>query len=128
MNESRLPDYLAHMEQAATHACSFVEGLDKNAFLEDKRTQQAIIMSLIILGEAATKVMDGYPEFAQAHAEVPWRNMRGMRNRIAHGYFDINLDVGWNTVQIALPELLEQLPSVRQDATLEKYGKSNAKS
>jgi len=52
-------------------------------------------MSLIILGEAATKVMDSHAEFAQAHAHVPWRSMRGMRNRIAHGYFDLNLDVVW---------------------------------
>ena len=42
--------------------------------------------------------------------------MRGMRNRIAHGYFDINLDVVWDTVQAALPALLRQLPAVRQDA------------
>ncbi|TBW08493.1 DUF86 domain-containing protein [Azotobacter chroococcum] len=116
MSENRLPDYLEHMQQAATDACSFVEGLAKEEFLEDKRTQQAVIMSLIIIGEAATKVMDGYAEFVQAHSEVPWRNMRGMRNRIAHGYFDINLDVVWETVQTALPELLKQLPAVRQDA------------
>jgi uncharacterized protein with HEPN domain len=85
-------------------------------FLNDKRTQQAVIMSLIIIGEAATKVMDSYAEFTQAHAEVPWRSMRGMRNRIAHGYFDINLEVVWETVQAALPELLKKLPAVRTDA------------
>lgn len=50
-------------------------------------------MSLIVLGEAATKVMERHPSFAEAHGEIPWRNMRGMRNRIAHGYFDIDLDV-----------------------------------
>ena len=116
MSENRLPDYLDHMQQAATDACSFVEGVAKDDFLADKRTQQAVIMSLIIIGEAATKVMDGYAEFTQAHAQGPWRNMRGMRNRIAHGYFDINLDVVWDTVQTALPELLKQLPAVRQDA------------
>ena len=116
MNENRLPDYLGHMQQAATDACAFVEGLDKADFLEDKRTQQAVIMSLIIIGEAVTKVMDRYAEFAQSHGQVPWRNMRGMRNRIAHGYFDINLDVVWDTVQTALPELLQQLLAVRQDA------------
>jgi len=116
MSEHRLPDYLDHMQQAATDACSFVEGLAKEDFLEDKRTQQAVIMNLIIIGEAVTKVMDGYAEFAQAHGQVPWRNMRGMRNRIAHGYFDINLDVVWETVQTALPALLKQLPAVRGDA------------
>lgn len=67
-------------------------------------------MSLIIIGEAATKVMDGYSDFARENSQVPWRSMRGMRNRIAHGYFDINLEVVWDTVQTALPELLKVLP------------------
>lgn len=116
MNENRLPDYLRHIQQAAADACSFVEGLSKDDFLIDKRTQQAVIMSLIIVGEAATKVMDRYTEFVNAHLEIPWRSMRGMRNRIAHGYFDINLDVVWDTVQTALPELLKQLPNVLSDA------------
>ena len=88
----------------------------KDDFLGDKRTQQAVIMSLIVVGEAATKVMDGYADFTQAHTEVPWRYMRGMRNRMAHGYFDINLDVVWETVQQWLPELLKQRPAVRLDA------------
>ena len=116
MKENRLSDYLDHMQQAATDACSFVNGLTKDDFLADKRTQQAVIMSIIILGEAATKAMDSYADFTQAHPEVPWRGMRGMRNRIAHGYFDINLDVVWDTVQVALPGLLKQMPAVRQNA------------
>lgn len=111
MNESRLSDYLNHIQQAASDACSFIDGLSKNDFLADKRTQNAVIMSLVIIGEAATNVMDSFPEFAGQHPEIPWRNMRGMRNRIAHGYFDINLDVVWDTVQMALPELLEHLPA-----------------
>ena len=68
-------------------------------------------MSLVIIGEAATKVMDRYPEFTAQNPQIPWRSMRGMRNRIAHGYFDINLDVVWETVQVALPELLTVLPA-----------------
>ena len=116
MSVNRLADYLDHMEQAATDACSFVEGLSKEEFLVDKRTQQAVIMSLIIIGEAATKVMDRHPQFVSEHPEVLWRNMRGMRNRIAHGYFDINLDVVWDTVETALPALLRQLSAGRHDA------------
>jgi len=57
--------------------------------------------------------MDGHPDFVGTHSQIPWRSMRGMCNRIAHGYFDINLDVVWETVQSALPELLAQLPTVR---------------
>lgn len=115
MSESRVFDYLDHIRQAAIDACAFVDGLDKNDFLDDKRTQQAVVMSLIIIGEAATKIMDRHPEFADQYPNVPWRSMRGMRNRIAHGYFDINLDVVWDTVQAALPELLKQLPDTRSD-------------
>ncbi|RAU19203.1 hypothetical protein DN062_02740 [Nitrincola tibetensis] len=116
MNVNRLDDYLEHMQQAASDACTFIEGLEKDDFHEDKRTQQAVIMSLIILGEAATKIMDTYPEFSLAHPEIPWRNMRGMRNRIAHGYFDINLDVVWDTVQMALPTLRIQLATLQDQA------------
>ncbi len=116
MNENRLPDYLEHIQQAAIDARSFMDGMAKEDFLADKRTQQAVIMSLIIIGEAATKIMDGYTAFTQAHSEVPWRSMRNMRNRMAHGYFDINLDIVWDTVQEWLPELLKQLPSVLQDS------------
>jgi uncharacterized protein with HEPN domain len=113
MTENRLPDYLDHIQQAAADACSFVEGLSKDDFLADKRTQQAVIMSLIIIGEAASKVMDRYAAFSDQHSNVPWRSMRGMRNHIAHGYFDINLDVVWETVQTALPDLIACLSAVR---------------
>lgn len=71
-------------------------------------------MCLVVIGEAVSKVMIEYADFAQAHPQVPWRSMRGMRNRIAHGYFDINLEVVWDTVQTALPDLLQQLPAVRR--------------
>ena len=67
MSQNRLPDYLDHIQQAATDACSFVDGMTRDDFLNDKRTQQAVIMSLIVVGEAATKIMDGYPDFIQAY-------------------------------------------------------------
>jgi uncharacterized protein with HEPN domain len=121
MSVNRLPDYLDHIKQAATDACSFVQGMGKDEFLADKRTQQAIIMNFIIIGEAATKVMEGHAEFTQANSEVPWRSMRNMRNRMAHGYFDINLDVVWETVQEWLPTLLKQLPAVRRVADDEEH-------
>lgn len=108
----RLPDYLDHMRQAIADAQSFTEGMAQPDFMQDKRTQQAVVMSLIVLGEAATKVMDQYPAFAEHNKHIPWRSMRGMRNRIAHGYFDINLEVVWDTVQTALPALEAQLEAL----------------
>jgi len=116
MSGRRAADYLDHMRQAAMDACDFVQGLSKQDFLDDKRTQQAVVMSLVIIGEAATKLMDSHADLMQAYPDVPWRSMRGMRNRIAHGYFEINLDVVWDTVQIALPELLRQLPAADDSA------------
>jgi uncharacterized protein with HEPN domain len=116
MSENRLADYLDHMQQAATYACSFVDGVSKDEFMGDRRTQQAVIMNLVIIGEAAVKVMDGYDTFINSQPEIPWRSKRGMRKSNAHGYFDINLDVVWETVQTALPELLKQLPMICDDA------------
>jgi uncharacterized protein with HEPN domain len=116
MNESRLLDYLDHIRQAAIDACSFVEGQVKENFLADRRTQQAVILSLLIIGEAATKLLQNYADFLSRHHEVPWSSMKGMRNRLAHGYFDINLEVVWETVSSALPRLLERLPAVLEDA------------
>lgn len=119
MSENRLPDYLDHMLEAARLACSFVDDISKNDFLADKRTQQAVILNIVIIGEAATKLLQNYGEFLEKHPELPWRNMKGMRNRVAHGYFDINLDMVWETVQTALPLLLERLPAIREDASKE---------
>lgn len=116
MTENRLPDYLDHMLEAAQLACGYVEGLDKDEFIADKRTQQAVILNLVIIGEAATKLLKDYGQFLDRHPDVPWRSMKGMRNRIAHGYFEINLEVVWETVQTALPQLLDRLPAIRKSA------------
>lgn len=116
MNENRLPDYLDHILEATRQACVYVEGLSKEDFLGDKRTQQAVILNIIIIGEAATKLLQNFGTFLDRHPDVPWRSMKGMRNRIAHGYFEINLDVVWDTMQTALPQLLERLPAIRMDA------------
>jgi uncharacterized protein with HEPN domain len=115
VNEFRLPDYLVRIRQAAVDACSFIDGLDKDDFLADKRTQNAVIMSLIIIGEAAGTVIARYPDFVARHAEIPWRVMRGMRNRIAHGYFEVDLEVVWDTARTALPQLLADLTAVHDE-------------
>jgi len=116
MSENRLSDYLDHMLQAAQQACGYVEGIDKNDFFADKRTQQAVILNIVIIGEAATKLLQSHGDFLDRHPSLPWRSMKGMRNRVAHGYFDIDLDMVWETVQTALPQLLARLPAIREEA------------
>jgi uncharacterized protein with HEPN domain len=82
VSENRLPDYLDHM-QAVRDSLGYVAGMSKPQFLADKRTQQAVILNFVIIGEAATKLLNDYFEFLDRYPEVPWRNMRGMRNHIA---------------------------------------------
>jgi len=90
--------------------------MSKEDFLADKRTQSAVFMNLIIIGEATAKVIDRYPDFAARHPEMSWRAMRAMRNRIAHGYFNINFNIVWETVKTTLPKLLALLPILCDDA------------
>lgn len=105
----RRQDCLDHIHQAAMDARAHTEGMSKADFLADRRTQQAVVMNLIVIGEAASRLLQEHADFTAAHGNIPWRSMKGMRNRIAHGYFEINLDMAWDTVGTALPELLEKL-------------------
>ncbi|WP_353143120.1 HepT-like ribonuclease domain-containing protein [Paracoccus sp. (in: a-proteobacteria)] len=75
------------------------------------KTQRAVVMCLKIVGEAASRIVADHLDFTQANASIPWRSIRGMRNRIAHGYFDIDLHVVWQTVA-ELPSLIASLSKI----------------
>jgi len=109
MTLHRLPDYIEHMLTAINLVESYVDGMGKQYFLDDKRTQQAVVLNLIVVGEIASKILKDYENFANANDHVRWASMKGMRNRIAHGYYDINMDTVWETAQTALPELKNHL-------------------
>lgn len=87
-----------------------------DAFANDKRTQQAVVLNLLVLGEIAAKLMEKAPAFVALHADVPWMNMKEMRNRIAHGYFEPDLKLVWKTMQSAVPALASQLATLRGEA------------
>lgn len=76
--------------------------MDFETFAADSRTVDAVCRNLEVLGEAAKKVPD---EFRAAHAEIEWRKLAGMRDVLAHDYFDIDLEVVWDVVQHKLPPL-----------------------
>lgn len=109
----RLSDYVEQMTQGAQDALTFTEGMEFDEFLADLRTQRAVVMCLMIVGEAASRILSEHSAFAQTHPGIPWRGVRGMRNRIAHGYFDIDLAVVWRTVQAELPLLVERLSAAK---------------
>jgi uncharacterized protein with HEPN domain len=110
----RSADYIDHMLQAIALACGYVEGLDQPAFEADKRTQQAVLLNIMVIGEASAKLAASDPDLLATHPGVPWSAMRGMRNRVMHGYFDVDLQVVWDTVQLALPRLALQLRAVQK--------------
>jgi uncharacterized protein with HEPN domain len=102
-------ELVSHIIQAAELVAVYLDGMTRDDFVSDKRTQQAVILNLIVIGEAATKLMDAHPDDAARYERIDWRAMRGMRNRIAHGYYDIDLDVVWETANIGLPVLRADL-------------------
>ena len=113
MTIDRLPLWLEQMHEAASQALAYVEGMDKAAFVTDKRTQQAVVLNLLVIGELAAKLLEQHGDFVLEHPGIAWASMKGMRNRIAHGYFELDIGVVWETVQRALPDLLARLPAVR---------------
>ena len=80
--------------------------MDKAAFLASYQLQDSVCRRLEIMGEAAGKLPK---EFCQAHPEVPWARIRGMRNILIHEYFQVDLEAVWTTVTVSLPELEAQL-------------------
>jgi uncharacterized protein with HEPN domain len=83
----RVPQYLQHIVDAIDRATSYVKDMDMAGFEADTRTQDAVIRSIEIVGEAANKTRVADPDFAARHPHVPWDVMYGMRNPIVHDYF-----------------------------------------
>ena len=76
MSQTQISDYLGHMLEAIRLASSYVDGLDYDGFLADRRTQQAVILNIVVIGEAATRLAAEHPEFIQRFSDVPWKSMR----------------------------------------------------
>lgn len=99
--------------KAAELIGEFVHGLDRAAFEKDVKTQSAVLHQIMVLGEAATRLSES---FRDALAEIPWRLMIGMRNRLIHGYDDVDLDEVWATATRDVPALLRGLSRLDVDA------------
>lgn len=92
-------DYIHHILGAIASVESYTaEG--EAAFLYDRRTQDAVIRNLEIIGEAANKLS---PELQASNPDIPWADMIGMRNRLIHGYLTVDLNIVWSTVHEVLP-------------------------
>ena len=110
MTKPRLPDYLEHIRETILETLEFVRDMEKSAFMAAPQTKKAVFANLIIIGEATTKIMNGYANFVAAHPDIPWLAMRETRNRLVHAYFGVRYDLVWDTIQKDLPALLKRLP------------------
>jgi uncharacterized protein with HEPN domain len=105
----RVPDYLEHIVEAIERIYRYIEDIDEPAFLQDEKTQDAVIRNFEIIGEAARNVERYHSEFAGRHPQVPWTLMYTLRNRIAHGYFQVDFELIWQSIHQDLPELHRQV-------------------
>lgn len=105
-------DYLTDMLTAATLAIEFVEDKTFATFQTDLKTQFAVVRALQIVGEAAKKIPD---PIRDQYSSVPWKAIAGMRDKLTHDYFGINLHVVWDTVQSDLAPLQESLRQILDD-------------
>lgn len=112
-DQQRLTDYLAHILEAIERIGRYTEDLDAVAFLGNEMAQDAVIRNLEIIGEASHNIEGHYPDFAAAHPELPLAFAYQMRNAVAHGYFKVDLEIVWKTLQNDLPGLYQQVQAVR---------------
>ena len=97
---------LVDIQERVDRIRRYTDGLDRTGFLVDDKTVDSVIRSLEIIGEAANRLPES---FRQRHPEIPWRRIVGLRNRVIHGYFDVDLELVWAIVQRELPNLHEAI-------------------
>ncbi len=103
---------IRHILDAAREAVAFSQGRTRADLNTDRKLNLSLVRLLEIIGEAARAIS---LQFRQKHSDLPWKSMVGMRDRLIHGYFDVNLDVVWETVTQDLPFLVAQLQKIVED-------------
>ena len=108
----RLPEYLGHIVQAIDRVHRYVADMRETGFLQDEKTQDAVIRNFEVIGEASNNIKKYHPDFASQHPEVPLNFAYEMRNALAHGYFKIDFEVVWTTIHADLPGLRVQVAAL----------------
>ena len=111
MSRHRDDIVLEDIANAAQLIAAFVEGFEKNAFLEDWKTRSAVLYQLTVIGEAVKRLS---AEFRASHTQIPWALMAGMRDHLVHAYDLVDWDEAWNTAITDIPRLLEKIKDLPQ--------------
>ena len=112
-NALRVADYLQHILEAVGNIQEYTVGMSLAAFMADRKTCDAVIRNLEVIGEACNNIARNHPDFAAQHSSVPWGFAYEMRNALAHGYFTVDLAIVWQTIQNDLPSLQMQVSALR---------------
>ncbi|KKL72005.1 hypothetical protein LCGC14_2089280 [marine sediment metagenome] len=97
------------MIDAAKEALSFASGKSRTDLESNRMLVLALVKDIEIIGEAASRISE---EFKASYPQIPWQEIIGMRNRLIHVYFDVDLDVLWSTVTKNLPQLVVELDNL----------------
>jgi uncharacterized protein with HEPN domain len=95
-------DYVEDIIKAMDDALSFVKGMDYEAFVKDRKTVYAVIRTLEIIGEATKNIP---PPIKSRYSQIPWKDMAGMRDKVIHAYFGVDLKRVWSTINTDIPNL-----------------------
>ena len=102
-------DYIADIYDAIEKIEQFIAGMDYDAFVRDGKTTYAVIRALEIIGEATKKLPD---EFKTKHKQIPWTEMTGMRNKLIHEYFGVDVRVLWKTNTEDIPSIAPTMKEI----------------
>jgi len=98
--------YLEHIVEAAGKAARYLREIGEAGFRNDTLVQDGVIRQIEIMGEAAKRVS---PEFRSAHPDIPWQDMAGMRDKLIHDYFGVDITQVWLTATEDLPPLVKRI-------------------
>jgi uncharacterized protein with HEPN domain len=106
MSKRRDREFLLDIRDAASRALSYTDGMRFDDFVKDGKTQDAAVRNLEIIGEAVKNLS---ASFRNSNPGIPWKSITGMRDKIIHHYFGLNLEIIWTVVEKELPILLEKI-------------------
>lgn len=104
--------YLADILQSFRNAHQFLEGLSYEQFITDRKTISAVVRELEIAGEAAKQLPRS---LRRKYPDIPWSDMAGMRDKLIHFYFGVDMEIVWETVKVRIPELEPLIEDVLND-------------
>ncbi len=117
--EERAIDYVEDILRAADRIRLYTEGLNEEGFSLSQLVQDAVMLNIGIIGEAASRMMRQCPRFVAQHPDIPLRDAYIMRNRLVHGYDTVIVQTVWEAVQRDVPALAGQLRAVVETLRLQ---------